>query len=410
VVAGIERRAPPASRRSSCTPSRSRGFNDDELDRIAAWAWQRGLVPRFIEQMPMAGGLATVPGALLPAAEIRAVSPPAGRRTRRRRRRRPRARRRTRALLPPRVRRRHTTAARPPRRFGIISPMTEHFCDTCNRLRLSTTGALHTCLAYDDAVDLREPLHSGWPEAVAHAIRAGADRKTGRAHLRRSSASAVRARRWYKSADEHRRAAAHEEPYRRPGARVRGALGRAVRARQRQHGSRRRAEMAACASLAATRCAQAGARVDSGRDTADSRSSSAASSRIRLPTVTVYNHLDVQPADGEGWRTPPFQLTRDASTPAGALVRAGATDDKGPALTALYGARLALEHGVRANIQFLWELEEEIGSPHFAAGLAGRVAGDAAAGRRRSRPIRSSSPTRSGSRPASRRSRTACAA
>ena len=36
---------------------------------------------------------------------------------------------------------------------------------------------------------------------------------------------------------------------------------------------------------------------------------------------------------------------------------------------------------MRANIQFLWELEEEIGSPHFAAGLAAAVAGDAAAGR-----------------------------
>ena len=36
---------------------------------------------------------------------------------------------------------------------------------------------------------------------------------------------------------------------------------------------------------------------------------------------------------------------------------------------------------MRANIQFLWELEEEIGSPHFAAGLDAAVAGDAAAGR-----------------------------
>ena len=102
-----------------------------------------------------------------------------------------------------------------------------------------------------------------------------------------------------------------------------------------------------------------------------------------FPTVTVYNHLDVQPADGEGWRTPPFKLTRDASGAGGPArwFARGATDDKGPALTALYGARLAIENGVRANIQFLWELEEEIGSPHFAAGLAAAVAGDAATGR-----------------------------
>jgi acetylornithine deacetylase/succinyl-diaminopimelate desuccinylase-like protein len=43
----------------------------------------------------------------------------------------------------------------------------------------------------------------------------------------------------------------------------------------------------------------------------------------------------------------------------------GTTDDKGPALAALHGARYAFGHEVRANIHFLWELEEEIGSPHF---------------------------------------------
>ena len=59
-----------------------------------------------------------------------------------------------------------------PRRFGIISPMTEHFCTTCNRLRLSTAGALHACLGHDDAVDLRGPLHAGGPDAVARGIRA----------------------------------------------------------------------------------------------------------------------------------------------------------------------------------------------------------------------------------------------
>jgi cyclic pyranopterin phosphate synthase len=49
--------------------------------------------------------------------------------------------------------------------------MTEHFCDTCNRVRLSATGALHACLAYDDAVDLRGPLRAGGEPAVIAAIR-----------------------------------------------------------------------------------------------------------------------------------------------------------------------------------------------------------------------------------------------
>jgi molybdenum cofactor biosynthesis enzyme MoaA len=55
--------------------------------------------------------------------------------------------------------------------FGIISPITEHFCDTCNRLRLSATGALHSCLAYDDALDLRDPLAKGGERAVVNTIR-----------------------------------------------------------------------------------------------------------------------------------------------------------------------------------------------------------------------------------------------
>jgi len=93
------------------------------------------------------------------------------------------------------------------------------------------------------------------------------------------------------------------------------------------------------------------------------------------PTVTVYNHLDVQPAskETEPWRTEPFELTRHGDTYFGR----GTTDDKGPALTALFGARAALEAEVPVNIKFLWETEEEIGSPHFAETL--RAIGPAAA-------------------------------
>ncbi len=83
------------------------------------------------------------------------------------------------------------------------------------------------------------------------------------------------------------------------------------------------------------------------------------------PTVTIYNHLDVQPAQEPEWRQPPFTFRKE-----GGLYRGrGATDDKGPALAALFGARYAIEQGVPVNIRFLWELEEEIGSPHFAEAL-----------------------------------------
>jgi len=80
------------------------------------------------------------------------------------------------------------------------------------------------------------------------------------------------------------------------------------------------------------------------------------------PTVTLYNHLDVQPAEtADGWETEPFTFTMKGDRYYGR----GSTDDKGPALSALWGARFALEHGARINLQLLWEMEEEIGSPHF---------------------------------------------
>jgi len=85
----------------------------------------------------------------------------------------------------------------------------------------------------------------------------------------------------------------------------------------------------------------------------------------KLPTVTVYNHMDVQPAskETEPWDTEPFVFTQKGDTYFGR----GTTDDKGPALSALFGARAAIESNVPVNIQFLWEFEEEIGSPNFEA-------------------------------------------
>lgn len=82
-----------------------------------------------------------------------------------------------------------------------------------------------------------------------------------------------------------------------------------------------------------------------------------------LPTVTVYNHIDVQPAskETEPWDTEPFVFTKKGDTYYGR----GTTDDKGPALSALFGARAAIEADVPVNIRFLWEFEEEIGSPNF---------------------------------------------
>ena len=80
------------------------------------------------------------------------------------------------------------------------------------------------------------------------------------------------------------------------------------------------------------------------------------------PTVAIYNHLDVQPANEPQWQHDPFVFQRDGERYLGR----GTTDDKGPALTALLAARFAVQQGIPLNFQFLWELEEEIGSPNFA--------------------------------------------
>jgi cyclic pyranopterin phosphate synthase len=45
--------------------------------------------------------------------------------------------------------------------IGFISPYTEHFCNTCNRLRISADGKVKPCLFSDFSVDLKEPLRKG---------------------------------------------------------------------------------------------------------------------------------------------------------------------------------------------------------------------------------------------------------
>lgn len=128
-----------------------RGANDDELVALCRYAWSVGAVPRFIEHMPMSGGALYAAEAELSAAQIRRVleaelgplvpSQPAGR-----------------DAGPARY---WSVAGEPGREVGIISAMTEHFCDDCNRLRLTAVGALHACLGHDDAVSLRDVLRGG---------------------------------------------------------------------------------------------------------------------------------------------------------------------------------------------------------------------------------------------------------
>jgi acetylornithine deacetylase/succinyl-diaminopimelate desuccinylase-like protein len=80
------------------------------------------------------------------------------------------------------------------------------------------------------------------------------------------------------------------------------------------------------------------------------------------PTILVYGHYDVQPPGDEAdWETPPFSPSvRD-----GRIYARGATDDKGPMLVPLKVAEafMAEAGALPLNIRFLFEGEEEIGSP-----------------------------------------------
>lgn len=51
-------------------------------------------------------------------------------------------------------------------RLGLISPLTNNFCASCNRVRLSTDGRLHMCLGHEDSVDLKAAIRSGGLPAV----------------------------------------------------------------------------------------------------------------------------------------------------------------------------------------------------------------------------------------------------
>jgi cyclic pyranopterin phosphate synthase len=54
-------------------------------------------------------------------------------------------------------------------RLGFITPMTHNFCESCNRVRITCTGTIHTCLGHEDATDLRAPLRAAADNALLNA-------------------------------------------------------------------------------------------------------------------------------------------------------------------------------------------------------------------------------------------------
>jgi acetylornithine deacetylase/succinyl-diaminopimelate desuccinylase-like protein len=83
------------------------------------------------------------------------------------------------------------------------------------------------------------------------------------------------------------------------------------------------------------------------------------------PSVLLYGHYDVVPADPREWRTPPFTPTRRGEH----LYGRGASDDKGPFIAHLKALEALLPTGLPVNVIVLCDGEEEIGSPNLRAFL-----------------------------------------
>jgi acetylornithine deacetylase/succinyl-diaminopimelate desuccinylase-like protein len=87
----------------------------------------------------------------------------------------------------------------------------------------------------------------------------------------------------------------------------------------------------------------------------------------KLPTVMVYGHYDVQPADPlELWHSPPFEpvIKKTKIHPDGAIFARGSCDDKGQVFMHVKAVESMIQTGtLPCNVKFMIEGEEEVGSP-----------------------------------------------
>jgi GTP 3',8-cyclase len=146
-----------------------RGYNDDEIADIAAFAWSRGIEPRYIEYMDVGGATRWTSASVVSRDEIIAALAS-----------------RFGAAEPAT---RHHDPHAPAERFrfvggamaGVIASTTAPFCRDCDRARITADGTLFLCLYADQGVDLREPLRAGATDVeiatlIQHAWQARTDR------------------------------------------------------------------------------------------------------------------------------------------------------------------------------------------------------------------------------------------
>jgi cyclic pyranopterin phosphate synthase len=133
-----------------------RGFTEQEVPALAALARDRPFVVRFIEFMPLDADRAWEPDQVLTGAEIRAlieqrwplVEIPAAESSTARRFR----------------------FADGAGEVGFVNPVSEAFCSSCDRIRLTADGRLRTCLFSRREWDLRGPLREGVTDEDLEAV------------------------------------------------------------------------------------------------------------------------------------------------------------------------------------------------------------------------------------------------
>jgi len=142
-----------------------KGFTEDELVPLVDWCAAEGHDLTFIELMPMGEeGAEKRIAQYLPLSELR-------------------ARLEQRFTLQPLAETtggpaRYVRLAETGQKIGFITPLSHNFCESCNRVRLTCTGELYTCLGQEGSTDLR-PVLRGAPgdAALEQAIRAAIARK-----------------------------------------------------------------------------------------------------------------------------------------------------------------------------------------------------------------------------------------
>jgi cyclic pyranopterin phosphate synthase len=155
------------------------GINDHEVEAMIDYCLLQDLTLRFIETMPVGDGGRHASEHYLPLNEIE-------NRLRQRHRLSPAAMR----------------GSGPARYFqiddselvvGFITPQSQHFCESCNRVRLSVTGDLHLCLGQEDRLALRPLLRGGASDAeIQQAIRQAIARKPQRHQFNEVSTAIIR--------------------------------------------------------------------------------------------------------------------------------------------------------------------------------------------------------------------------